>query len=694
MVEGKVYDTCGCNHDGCEMIGYVRYTFNDYRMLAFVSWLGYCSFTWAKRIQRFRIDSESLNKVSVLVVLDLSKVANPLYSLRDKDLLKSKDPQVVSEPEQRLAKKNELKAKETLLMALPDKHQLKFNIHKDAKTLMEAIKKRHQLKILKNSVIIVENSHLIWRNKADLEEQSLDDLFNNLKIYEAEVKGSSTSSQNTQNIVFVSSNNNDSTNESVNVVPVFLLLVLRLQFLLFQMECRSPRDNRNKKAPRRTVPVEVSTSNALVSLCDAVGDYDWSFQAEEETTNYALMAYASLGSSSSSISDNETFSKNLSKLLESQVSDKTGLGYVSQVFDRQVFDYEEFHNYESDDSVPKSPVNDRNVVPIAVLTRSRLVSLNAARPVSTTVPQSTVKSPRPVTHVVNKAHSPIRRPINHIPATKNSNFNKKITIVKVNRVNYVQGLKGNADKASANWGNPQQALKDKGVIDSGCLRHMTGNISFLLDFKEFNGGYVVFRGNPKGGKVTGKGKIKTGKLDFDDVYFVKELKFNLFSVSQMCDKKNSVLFTNTECVVLSSDFKLPDKNHVLLRVPRENNMCNVNLKNVVPSRDLTCLFANATLDESILWHRRLGHINFKTMNKLVKGNLVRAIVVSFLHATCSRQMTRPSQLVLPHIFFRDDREGIQKQKDTYNWDKRSKKYVKLNNGDRVSASGKIPGGTS
>nr|GFB04736.1 putative ribonuclease H-like domain-containing protein [Tanacetum cinerariifolium] len=81
----------------------------------------------------------------------------------------------------------------------------------------------------------------------------------------------------------------------------------------------------------------------------------------------------------------------------------------------------------------------------------------------------------------------------------------------------------------------------------------------------------------------------------------------------------------TECVVLSSDYKLPDKNHVLLRVPRENNMYNVDLKNVVPSGDLTCLFANATLDESNLFHRRLGHINFKTMNKLVKSNLVRGL---------------------------------------------------------------------
>nr|GFA07351.1 ribonuclease H-like domain-containing protein [Tanacetum cinerariifolium] len=169
---------------------------------------------------------------------------------------------------------------------------------------------------------------------------------------------------------------------------------------------------------------------------------------------------------------------------------------------------------------------------------------------------------------------------------------------------------------AARTGNPQQALKDKGVIDSGCSRNMTGNISYLSNFKELNRGYVAFGGNPKGGKITRKGKIKTGKLDFDDVYFVKELKFNLFSVSQMCDKKNSVLFTDTECLVLSSDFKLPDASQLLLRVLRENNMYNVNLKNIIPSGDLTCLFAKATLDESNLWHKWLGHVNFKTINKL------------------------------------------------------------------------------
>ncbi|GJX51523.1 putative ribonuclease H-like domain-containing protein [Tanacetum coccineum] len=91
----------------------------------------------------------------------------------------------------------------------------------------------------------------------------------------------------------------------------------------------------------------------------------------------------------------------------------------------------------------------------------------------------------------------------------------------------------------------------------------------------------------------------------------------------MCDKKNSVLFNDTECIVLSPNFKIIDESQVLLRVPRKNNMYSVDLKNIVPKGGLTCLFAKAASDESKLWHRRLGHLNFKTMNKLVKGNLVR-----------------------------------------------------------------------
>ncbi|GJS73014.1 putative ribonuclease H-like domain-containing protein [Tanacetum coccineum] len=95
---------------------------------------------------------------------------------------------------------------------------------------------------------------------------------------------------------------------------------------------------------------------------------------------------------------------------------------------------------------------------------------------------------------------------------------------------------------------------------------------------------------------------------------------------QMCDKKNSVLFTDTGCFVLSPDFNLADESQVLLKVPIKNNMCSVDMKNIIPKESLTCLVAEATLDESMLWYRRLGHVNFKTINKLVKENLVRGLL--------------------------------------------------------------------
>nr|GEX80300.1 putative ribonuclease H-like domain-containing protein [Tanacetum cinerariifolium] len=264
-----------------------------------------------------------------------------------------------------------------------------------------------------------------------------------------------------------------------------------------------------------------------------------------------------------------------------------------------------------------------------LLTQSKFVPITAVRLVTTVVPKPTVTRPRQAKTIVPKLNSPPRRHINRTPSPKASNFPPKDTAVKAPMVNVVQDVRGKWEWKPKcpilDHDNPQHALKNQGVIDSGCSRHMTGNMSYLSDFEELNGGYVSFCRNPKGGKISGKGKIRTGKLDFDDVYFVNELKFNLFSISQMCDKKNGVLFTDTKCLFLSPDFKLPDENQVLLRVPRENNMYNVDLKNIVPYGDLTCLFAKATLDESNLWNKRLGHINFKTMNKLVKGNLVRGL---------------------------------------------------------------------
>ncbi|GKD32000.1 ribonuclease H-like domain-containing protein [Tanacetum coccineum] len=137
-------------------------------------------------------------------------------------------------------------------------------------------------------------------------------------------------------------------------------------------------------------------------------------------------------------------------------------------------------------------------------------------------------------------------------------------------------------------GIPQDNIDDKRYWDSGCSRHMTGNISYLSEYEPYNGGYVSF--GHGGGNIIGKGTIKTGKLEFENVYFVKELKYNMFSVSQICDNKNSVLFTDSECLVLGKDFKLADDTHVLLRTPRHQNMYSIDLKNIVPHKNLTSLF--------------------------------------------------------------------------------------------------------
>nr|GEZ09903.1 putative ribonuclease H-like domain-containing protein [Tanacetum cinerariifolium] len=99
----------------------------------------------------------------------------------------------------------------------------------------------------------------------------------------------------------------------------------------------------------------------------------------------------------------------------------------------------------------------------------------------------------------------------------------------------------------------------------------------------------------------------------------------MFSVSQIYDNKNSVLFTDSECIVLGKDFKLKDDTNVLLRTPKQHNMYSIDLNNIVPHNNLTCLVAKASIDESMLWHRRLGHLNFKTTNKLVRNNLVRGL---------------------------------------------------------------------
>nr|GEZ86091.1 putative ribonuclease H-like domain-containing protein [Tanacetum cinerariifolium] len=203
---------------------------------------------------------------------------------------------------------------------------------------------------------------LIWKNNTDLEEQSLDDLFNNLKIYEAEVKSSSSASTTTQNIAFMSFSNTDSTTKPVSATASVSAVSAKLHvsslpnvdslcnaviYLFFASQSSSPQlDNDDLKQIDVDDLEEMDLKWQIAMLT--------SFQAEEEPANYALMAFSSLNSSSD------------------------------------------------------------------------------------------------------------------------------------------------------NKGNPQHAFKDKGVIDSGCSRHITENMSYLSDFKELNDGYVAFRGNLKGGKFDEK----------------------------------------------------------------------------------------------------------------------------------------------------------------------------------------------
>ncbi|GKA18890.1 ribonuclease H-like domain-containing protein, partial [Tanacetum coccineum] len=312
--------------------------------------------------------------------------------------------------EQKLARKNELKAKITLMLAIPDEHLLKLHACKDAKSLWEAIKNRFggnkeskkmqktilkqnyenfaassqegldktydrfqklisqlkihgevisqedaNLKLLRSLPSDWNNIALIMRNKYDLDTMSMDDLYNNLKVYESKIKGQTSSSSNSQNVAFVSSDNSSSTNEIVNSAysvsaasskdqastasyidadnlkemdlkwQVAMLTMRVKRFIKkigrkldlndkeivgfditkvecynchkrchFARECRAPRNqgNRNRDAPRRNAPVDTSTTNTLV-VQDGIGGYDWSFQAEDGITNFALMAYSS-----------------------------------------------------------------------------------------------------------------------------------------------------------------------------------------------------------------------------------------------------------------------------------------------------------------------------------------------------------------------------------------------------------------
>nr|GEZ49601.1 ribonuclease H-like domain-containing protein [Tanacetum cinerariifolium] len=155
-----------------------------------------------------------------------------------------------------------------------------------------------------------------------------------------------------------------------------------------------------------------------------------------------------------------------------------------------------------------------------------------------------------------------------------------------------------------------------GLNGKTTVKPSAGNKDKLEDFEDFDGGEVTFGGSI--GKISGKGTIKTKTLNFENVLYVKELQhFNLILVSQICDQTHRVLFTKNECLVLFKDFPLPDPSMVILSISRKHNLYSFNLNKLAPKGPLTCLIAKASQTESTLWHRRLGHVNFKNMNKLL-----------------------------------------------------------------------------
>nr|GEY62710.1 hypothetical protein [Tanacetum cinerariifolium] len=506
------------------------------------------------------------------------------------------------------------------------------------------------------------------RNKTYLEDQSLDDLFNNLKIYEAEVKSSSSTSPTTQNIAFVSSQNTDSTNESVSAVTSVSantkVLVSALPnvdnlsdaviYSFFAGEVILQKSTGHLRTPRiktlkedlcqwrllllmhwyHSVMVLIAMIRAFRHMKNQQIMPSWHLPPQVQQvlqvltvrkSQFGVLSYKigleSVEARLVVYQQNENVFEEDIKLLILDVmlrdnalvklrkkfkkakNERDELNLTLEKFQTSLKNLSKYY-FESDVSVPTSLVQDRyklgegyhavsppytgtfrppkpdlvihdaptvsetvpNVINVepstikpnkdlsqsnrpsapiiedwvsasedeyegepmpthkapsfvqtsehvktprtsvkpfehptpaenlrkdipksrVVLTMSRLVPLNAARPVTTAVPQTNKKHQRPAKHVVNKPHSPIRKLINHRSPPKTSNIHHKVTTVK------------------AKQGNLQQALKDKGVIDSGCSRHMTGNISYLSDFEEINGGYVAFGENPKGGKITGK----------------------------------------------------------------------------------------------------------------------------------------------------------------------------------------------
>ena len=153
--------------------------------------------------------------------------------------------------------------------------------------------------------------------------------------------------------------------------------------------------------------------------------------------------------------------------------------------------------------------------------------------------------------------------------------------------------------------------------------------SLLFDIKNINGGYVAFAGN-KGGYITKEGSMSNGVVSFDKISFVKQIDHNLLSVSQICDKKFTVFFNDNACFILKLGYEIPEE-WILMSAPRVNNLYVLDMSQTTTAQQVTCFLSKAIEKESIMWHRRMGHIHLRKMNHLVKKNLVDGVSVKHFH---------------------------------------------------------------
>ncbi|GJR60395.1 hypothetical protein Tco_1502557 [Tanacetum coccineum] len=271
-------------------------------------------------------------------------------------------------------------------------------------------------------------------------------------------------------------------------------------------------------------------------------------------------------------------------------------------------------------------------------------NINSVRPkVNVVSPKvNTVRFRQPVPNKTSNSSSPKRPQMNQM--NQRRDFSKSYSSVRrpfekttaqMSHSNAVMGSWGSAVKTSAsyNWRNsrpnfhynsgptfnrtehPLKNMVDRGIFDSGCSGHMTGNKDQLEDFEEFNGGSVTFGGSK--GYISGKGRIRVGNLDFDSVSFVKELgHFNLFSISQICDKQH--------------------------KVPRHHNMYSFDMKTPTSAKAFACLIAKATSNESKLWHRSSSQTPSLNASEEKDEDVELIVVPSFVRNTEEKAASRKS----------------------------------------------------